>query len=124
MRVDSKVLLAFFIILSLVLTIPGFSQEAFAQAEPKITICHLPPGNPENIQTITVGLPSLPAHLDHGDGIGDCENDFAVITVVKNVINDDDGSKTPSDFTMLVTDSNGDVVTFFWLIFWNNNTNS
>ncbi len=38
----------------------------------KTTICHLPPGNPGNPQTITVGTPSVPAHLAHGDRVGAC----------------------------------------------------
>jgi hypothetical protein len=75
-------------------------------------MCHLPPGNPENIQTISVGFTSIQAHLDHGDGIGDCENNFAVITVVKNVVNDNNGNKSPSDFTIILKDSNNDETTF------------
>ncbi|MBI4646867.1 MAG: VCBS repeat-containing protein [Bacteroidia bacterium] len=38
----------------------------------KIIICHIPPGNPSNPQTIEVNLSSLPAHLAHGDCIGSC----------------------------------------------------
>ncbi len=39
----------------------------------KVTICHIPPGNPENAHTITVGAPAVPAHLaEHGDSIGPC----------------------------------------------------
>jgi Flp pilus assembly protein TadG len=39
---------------------------------PQVTICHIPPGNPGNPQTITVGSPSVPAHLAHGDVLGTC----------------------------------------------------
>src|SRR3990172_6134075 len=28
----------------------------------KVTICHIPPGNPENRHTISVGFSALPAH--------------------------------------------------------------
>lgn len=35
--------------------------------EEKVTICHYPPGNPENVQIITVGESALPAHWAHGD---------------------------------------------------------
>jgi sRNA-binding protein len=28
----------------------------------KVTICHIPPGNPANAHTITVGSPAVPAH--------------------------------------------------------------
>jgi hypothetical protein len=38
----------------------------------KTTICHIPPGNPGNAHTITVGNPAVPAHLAHGDYIGAC----------------------------------------------------
>jgi len=33
----------------------------------KVTICHIPPGNPGNNHTISVGSPAVPAHLAHGD---------------------------------------------------------
>jgi hypothetical protein len=110
--VEAKLLLVFVILLSSIFTIPSFSQMAQAAPDPKITICHLPPGNPENIQTISVGPSAIQSHLDHGDLVGDCENNFGVITVIKNVVNDDDGEKTASDFTMIVTDSENDIVTF------------
>jgi hypothetical protein len=38
----------------------------------KIVICHLPPGNPENIQTIEIDEHSLDTHLGHGDYVGEC----------------------------------------------------
>lgn len=41
---------------------------------PKVTICHIPPGNPENAHTITIGLPAVAPHmLLHGDTLGPCE---------------------------------------------------
>lgn len=43
--------------------------------EVKVTICHIPPGNPANAHTITVGAPAVAAHLAHGDTIGDCDED-------------------------------------------------
>lgn len=44
---------------------------AVAQGESEhVTICHQPPGNPPNTQTITVG--QLEAHLAHGDTEGAC----------------------------------------------------
>ena len=39
-----------------------------------ITLCHLPPGNPDNGHTITVGLGSKDAHLAHGDFVGACRS--------------------------------------------------
>jgi hypothetical protein len=48
--------------------------DASAQAAvPKVTICHIPPGNPSNAHTITVGAPAVPAHMaNHGDTVGRC----------------------------------------------------
>lgn len=40
---------------------------------PKITICHIPPGNPDNAHSITISINALPAHLAHGDSEGACE---------------------------------------------------
>ena len=40
--------------------------------EHKVTICHHPPGNPDNPQTIEVGVSALLPHLLlHGDTIGE-----------------------------------------------------
>lgn len=41
----------------------------------KVTICHVPPGKPENSHTITVGAPAATAHLANhpGDFEGSCE---------------------------------------------------
>ena len=41
--------------------------------EDKVTICHIPPGNPENAHVITVGASAVPAHIaNHGDNVGEC----------------------------------------------------
>jgi len=41
-------------------------------ASDKVTICYIPPGNPANAHTIRVGAAAVPAHLAHGDSIGEC----------------------------------------------------
>jgi hypothetical protein len=46
----------------------------------KLTICHIPPGNPGNAHTITVGLPAVKAHLAHGDKLGACNDPNPVPT--------------------------------------------
>lgn len=57
-------------------------------AQPQVNICHLPPGNPANVQSINVGATSVPAHLAHGDyvvgdpctvGEGGCEAEGATV---------------------------------------------
>ena len=40
--------------------------------EEKITICHIPPGNSGNPQTIEIPLSAWPAHQAHGDVVGAC----------------------------------------------------
>jgi len=37
-----------------------------------VTLCHIPPGNPENAQTIDVDQAAVAAHLAHGDLLGAC----------------------------------------------------
>lgn len=38
----------------------------------KVTICHIPPGNPGNPQTITISVNALQYHLNHGCSVGTC----------------------------------------------------
>ena len=45
------------------------------EAEASVTVCHVPPGNPEAAHTVDVGAPSVPAHLAHGDTEGACADD-------------------------------------------------
>ncbi len=40
--------------------------------EARILICHMPPGNTANANTIEVGASAVQAHLDHGDTVGVC----------------------------------------------------
>ena len=47
---------------------PAFAQDG----GDKVTICHIPPGNPGNAHTISVGEAAVPAHLAHGDRRGPC----------------------------------------------------
>ena len=37
------------------------------EAAESVTLCHVPPGNPDAAHTVTVGAPAVPAHLAHGD---------------------------------------------------------
>lgn len=53
-------------------------EASCAQGDPdsekneKVTICHIPPGNPNAAHTISVGKSALSAHLGHGDIEGEC----------------------------------------------------
>lgn len=48
-----------------------FSSIAFA-GEPKVEVCHAPPGNTANIHTITIKASALATHMAHGDLAGAC----------------------------------------------------
>jgi cysteine-rich repeat protein len=54
------------------LSIAFLAISGIAYAEKKVTICHVPPGNAANRQTISVGEASVSAHLAHGDQLGAC----------------------------------------------------
>jgi len=46
----------------------------------KVTVCHVPPGNPAAAHEITIGSPAYDAHVAHGDPPGPCEN-TSILTV-------------------------------------------
>jgi len=54
------------------------SDSGNGNGQVKVTICHIPPGNPDNPQTITVGQPAVNPHLAHGDTLGICIDDSSV----------------------------------------------
>jgi hypothetical protein len=58
--------------LSALLLLALFSTSAIAGK--KVTICHIPPGNPDNAHTITVSESAVDAHMAHGDSMGECDN--------------------------------------------------
>ena len=39
----------------------------------KVDVCHVPPGNPANAHIINVDESAVPAHLAHGDNLGECD---------------------------------------------------
>lgn len=61
-----SVLIAFAAILSLSFTAPAPMN--------KVTVCHVPPGNPGNCHEIEVSMNALDAHLAHGDDMV-CHNE-------------------------------------------------
>jgi len=46
-----------------------------ADSPGKVDICHIPPGNPANAHVINVSVRAIPAHLAHGDTLGQCGDD-------------------------------------------------
>ena len=39
-------------------------------SNPKVKVCHIPPGNPDNAHVINVSQNAVAAHLAHGDFVG------------------------------------------------------
>ena len=59
---------AFFTVLLLALGVTA----VHAAGSAKVKVCHIPPGEPANFHTITIGENALNAHLAHGDLAGSC----------------------------------------------------
>lgn len=45
----------------------------------QVTLCHCPPGDANNCQTLTVGGPAANAHVAHGDSLGACGADVTKV---------------------------------------------
>jgi hypothetical protein len=58
------------LLIVLALMVPALA--AAAGPKEKTELCHVPPGNPGNAHTITVGGNAPNAHLGHGDTLGPC----------------------------------------------------
>ncbi len=57
---------------------PPVEQEDDKDDDKKLSICHFPPGNPSNLQMITISENATKSHLAHGDLLGKCpDNDEA-----------------------------------------------
>ncbi len=50
------------------------SEKQRNESTERVTLCHVPPGNPNKAHTIIVGGPAVEMHLEHGDFIGACSN--------------------------------------------------
>ena len=64
----------------------------------KVTICHIPPGNPDNAHTKNVSGNAMNAHLAHGDSMGECPDNG----------DQDTTTTTGGDDTVDVTTTGGD----------------
>ena len=49
-------------------------QSEHGKKNKKTTICHIPPGNPDNPRTISVSNKAVAKHLGHGDHVGRCND--------------------------------------------------
>ena len=70
----------------------------------KITLCHVPPGNPSKAHSISIASPSVSAHLAHGDYLGTCDD------------SDDDTNDHPIlgfDKAKVITSSNTGVIQIY-----------
>ncbi|XOB40635.1 MAG: fibronectin type III domain-containing protein [Candidatus Nealsonbacteria bacterium] len=56
------------------------SNQQGEQGREKVTICHIPPGNPDKAHTIIVARAAVETHLNRGDIPGPCEEDTATST--------------------------------------------
>ena len=65
------------ILTAALLLLPHLAQ---AESAGEVTICHIPPGNPENPSTIHVSQNALEAHLAHGDELGECDEPEPQVT--------------------------------------------
>jgi len=73
------------------------------KGRPKISICHIPPGNPQNAHVIRVSIMALIAHLAHGDSfdLKNCGKDTSESNPEGEIDNTNEGSTgnnvTPTD---------------------------
>jgi len=72
----------------------GFQDVVTSQveAEEQVTLCHVPPGNPDAAHTISVGAPAVPVHLAHGDTEGPCADD--TVDEEEEELDEDQGQAT------------------------------
>lgn len=72
----------------------------------KVTLCHIPPGNPDAAHTINVGANAVPAHLAHGDTLGPCcpiSIDFEHEDDGSTILIDGQDVSTPPEFGNMVS---------------------
>lgn len=56
------------------------TPDGTGSGQTKVVICHVPPGNPSNAKTISIGEPALSTHLAKGSYKGECKS----VSVVSN----------------------------------------
>ena len=60
------------LLLSVAIGVVVLPISAFAQRT-RVLVCHVPPGNPSNAQSLSLPESAVQAHLAHGDAFGRCE---------------------------------------------------
>lgn len=75
--------------------------------ESTVELCHIPPGNPDNRHTITVGASAVEGHLAHGGYLGECRDSVAELTLTSVCSDDPDTERrwridNPNGFDMQV----------------------
>src|SRR5436189_1805141 len=81
---------------ALLFTGGGALASSALAGEAKVQVCHRPPGNPNNYQTIPIGASALPAHLAHGDLPGACLNLCAELCNDGDLCTHDSGIPNPA----------------------------
>ena len=90
-----------------------FSQAAFAGQSGggppgKVTICHIPPGDPSDFETLEVSQNALPAHLAHGDTLGPCLEEPTgdrITGCLCDLPDDESATDLPENFVFWVEDA-------------------
>ncbi len=90
---------------------------AGGQGNSQTTLCHLPPGNPDNAQTLHVSQSAVQAHLDHGDYLGPCtdEPDSGDSDEIAELIKPVPGSVLEGTTLTFEWTAGGEEVTEYWL---------
>lgn len=66
-------------------------------AESRVVICHVPPGNQGNAMTLEVAASAVRAHLAHGDSLGPCDDDASDTGGDTGDDDQDDPDDSPGD---------------------------
>ena len=78
----------------------------------QVVICHVPPGNPDNEHTITVGEPAVDAHVDnHGDSMGSCDADTTTTSTSSTTTTEAPTTTTSTTTTSTTTTSTDSTTT-------------
>lgn len=81
----------------------GYGDSKNNKAKQKVTVCHVPKGNPANRHTIHISISAWPAHRDNhgGDFLGSCNTEIKKTTKVSKT-----DSTTGTTKSVAVTSSN------------------